>query len=181
MPGFSGAKKQMPNWCENDLIVEGSREGLLDFLAFISGPNGVLDFDRICPYPEEFAALDEAAAKWDTTPGERGIRPTDGFNSGGYEWCIEIWGTKWNARRVSVEKLDDNSSPGACDASVTLHFDTAWSPPSPLIPIVSQRFPDLRFDLRFYECGMGFQGRLCCRGGAIEDELVEDYDGDRGG
>lgn len=64
---------------------------------------------------------------------------------------------------------------------MTIHFDTAWSPPSPLIPIMSVRFPDLRFDLRFYECGVGFQGRLCYHAGFIETESVEDYEGDRGG
>jgi hypothetical protein len=156
----------MPNWCENDLRIEGPRERLLEFLAFVKGPNGPLDFDRILPCPQEYAVLDDDVA---------------GFYSPGCSWCNANWGTKWNAEGATVEELDNGSTQDASDASVTIHFDTAWSPPSLLIPIVSQRFPDLRFDLQFYECGFGFQGRLRCRGGMIDEECIEDYDGNRGG
>src|SRR5690606_21345130 len=42
-----------------------------------------------------------------------------------YEWRLENWGTKWNAYSQSLERESD--------LSATLRFDTAWSPPQPIL------------------------------------------------
>ena len=53
----------MPNWCENDLAVEGPKEVIEEFLKFAAGAAGEnplddegspFDFNRFIPYPEEF-------------------------------------------------------------------------------------------------------------------------------
>src|SRR5438045_2750467 len=99
----------MPNWCENDLEIEGKSERVNEFLKFAEGPESQFDFNRFIPYPEKFAELDqkaeEARDEWQKTPPEkRGPYPviTDGFNQGGYEWCCDHWGTKWNAAHFSA-------------------------------------------------------------------------------
>ena len=53
----------MPNWCENDLTVEGPTEVVEEFLKFAAGESP-FDFDRFIPYPEEFRRLDEIAEAW---------------------------------------------------------------------------------------------------------------------
>src|SRR5512132_365387 len=97
----------MPNWCENDLAVEGPKEVMEAFLKFAAG-DSPFDFNRFIPYPEEFRRLDDVAKAWDREhEGRTGYdwhsRPKDGFNSGGYEWRVEEWGTKWPASRVELE------------------------------------------------------------------------------
>ena len=46
-----------------------------------------------------------------------------------YYWCIDNWGTKWNAMDVLLD--EDN----------TLCFDTAWSAPRPVIKKLAELFP----------------------------------------
>lgn len=232
----------MPNWCENDLTISGPE--VQKVLAAIRSPEDeyederLLDFDRIIPYPEEFKALDrrnqeyqqklsainkedpERAAKLSTLAAEYGAEPgafwlKDGFNSGGYEWCINNWGTKWNACRVSLqaEGLDTEKPAGAlatcayCQTtqftsglevlacrkcggslqpnpipdSVLLTFETAWSPPAPVIERLASMFPEHAFELAYYECGMGFCGRVRWENGLEQSHHQAEYDGLRGG
>ena len=43
----------MPNWCENDLAVEGPKEVIEEFLKFAAGESP-FDFEKFIPYPEKF-------------------------------------------------------------------------------------------------------------------------------
>ena len=103
---------------------------------------------------------------------------SDGFNSGGYDWCNQSWGTKW----------------GFCDPEITgeveqkggklrldYHFDTAWSPPIPLIQKLGELFPKLNITLRYWERGMGFRGKLQMVGGEVVHDMTDTYAGNRGG
>ena len=54
----------MPNWCENDLTVEGPTEVVEEFLRFAAGESP-LDINCFVPYPAEFQRLDDAAKAWD--------------------------------------------------------------------------------------------------------------------
>lgn len=169
----------MPNWCENDLQVSGEDRRVREFLELAGTEGTAIDFNRFVPYPAEFAERDRAAEAWRNThpPAEWFSGPTDGFNSGGYDWRVKHWGTKWSARGAA---RGEGSVEGST-ATVVLHFDTAWSPPTPVVLNASRRFPDLTFDLRWYECGMGLQGRYECRGGEVVSDETCDYSGPRGG
>jgi hypothetical protein len=171
----------MPNWCENDLTITGKPEELQRFLDFAKGIDGgeetALDFNQFIPYPEEYRKLNEAAKEWRKQHPEAPWtdRPRDGYNQGGYEWCIENWGTKWTAMATIDEDYDLE------DGELVMHFDTAWSPPLPVIKKASELFPALQFDLRYFECGVGFNGVYRCQGGQVEEDRVGDYFGGRGG
>ena len=109
----------MPNWCECDLYISGPKEELEKFLETVKSEESVFDFNRVIPYPEHFRELDGPFKEWMTTPAEErtGPPPADGFNQGGYEWCLLNWGTKWNARRASLcERTDAWESRRAEDA-----------------------------------------------------------------
>jgi len=171
----------MPNWCECDLYVEGKNEDVAGFLEFLGEG---FDFNRFIPYPERYRALDEEARRWDeqrkVDPENCGPRPRDGFNQGGYEWCVGNWGTKWNARDVSVPDLSaDGSGPNVPE--VEINFRTAWSPPLPVILAASKRFPKLAFTLVYFECGREFNGRFYCEAGRVASHESGPYFGGRGG
>jgi Ferredoxin-like domain in Api92-like protein len=55
-----------------------------------------------------------------------------------YEWCIEHWGTKWNA--CSAEITDNG------DGRLHVRFDTAWSFPLPIFEKLVAEFPTLTFE-----------------------------------
>lgn len=174
----------MPNWCENDLVVEGPSALVEDFMRFAAGPEGPFDFDRFVPYPEEFRLADAAADAWERGNADRpdvnwADCPPDGFDAGGCDWCVENWGTKWNAVGTRVEGPAEGDEDGT--DRVMYHFDTPWTPPIPLVRKAAHFFPGLAFELRYFERGRGFNGILRCEGGEFVRDEVGPYFGDRGG
>ena len=106
--------------------------------------------------------------------GRRSLHP------GWYEWRIQNWGTKWDASfsepfgalgaeeanpELSVQALGLTES----DQVAIYKFDTAWSPPMPVIEQASEQFPELRFTLRFAEVGNGYAGEVTYQVGIEQD------------
>jgi hypothetical protein len=60
-------------------------------------------------------------------------------------------------------------------------FQSAWSPASKIIFAMSEKFPALRFVLKYYEARMRFKGVYEVRGGVVLAEKTEKYSGPRGG
>lgn len=158
----------MPNWCSCDLIIMGPkiiREHFEKFAKDPTDPKRLLDMNQFVPYPKEFADKDKAAAGNPSTK--------DGYNSGGYNWCCVNWGTKWNFGDVELK---------VTNSSHRYTFDTAWSPPLPIIFAMSELYPHLLFTLKYYEQGMGFSGVLRMKDGKIIKRIVDNnYAGGRGG
>lgn len=59
-----------------------------------------------------------------------------------YDWCIEHWGTKWNAYAIEAEGRE-------------IRFSTAWSPPLPVIERLAREFPDIVIDHYWADEDMG--------------------------
>jgi hypothetical protein len=174
----------MPNFCECDLYIEGPKARVEEFLATVKGEDGPFDFSQLISYPEQFREPDRLCEEWQKKPQEeRGEPPPrDGFNSGGYEWCVANWGTKWNACHASLqEDMGTWEEDGKAMLSVEVNFATAWAPPLPVILQASKRFPDLRFDLRYFEGGCQFNGMFVCEGGEVTSDEDGPYFGRRGG
>lgn len=129
-----------------------TREGLLSFLER-ARPEMMANADRYKANQEKYGFL-----TW-------------------YEWSISHWGTKWNASNVTVGQPEVWGR----ESTVEICFSTAWSPPLPVIRRASELFPDLRFDLRYFECGMAFNGIYRCKGGEVERDESGPYFGSRGG
>ena len=62
-----------------------------------------------------------------------------------YFWCSAHWGTKWN-------NLDNVIIP---EGEMQWEFNTAWCPPLPVIRVLSQMFPEVRFVLRYADENLG--------------------------
>ena len=59
------------------------------------------------------------------------------------------WGTKWNSYEPSVD--EDGS-----DGKWIVWFDTAWSPPIPVINRLALRFPGVYIDHRWADENIGY-------------------------
>jgi hypothetical protein len=176
----------MPNWCFNSLTVSPIGRGkkakgqLKAFKKFVKAKKSCFSFESILPYPQHFIEQDNAMTKWEKripkelegTPNRKewikkhpAPYKTDGYNSGGYEWCVANWGTKWNACEPSLEEYKNE---------LNYTFETAWSPPCQVIYALSRRFPLLNLELYYEEGGMGFKGNYVCeRGNVVEDSQDE--------
>lgn len=161
-----------PNWCSNDLYVEGSKESIDAFQALLKTGEGDFDFNLFIPYPSKYEELDMLREQAEKDGVEWDKLPKDGYNQGGYDWCIENWGTKWNAYEASIERTSDESMSG--------WFDTAWSPPLGVLQAMSEKFPDIKFELNYSEEGMGIKGTsVYLRGEEIEASQEDiTYDGE---
>jgi hypothetical protein len=181
----------MPNHVDQDLTISGDSLVLRQFMKFAEeqkdGKLLLLSANKFLPYPEKYLELDrkhaEALAACQTHEEKLKVYSTskDGFNSGGYEWCCDNWGTKWGIYdcRLVSSNLDDGTR--RRKYKIEYNFQSAWSPADLTVLAMSKQFPSLVFDLKFYEGAMGFQGHLKCQGGVILVETQKKYRGHRGG
>lgn len=172
----------MPNWCSCDLFVRADEPKdyveINRFKEYAKTKENVLDTEKFIPYPEKFKEIDKKhpnESKSFNLKAEQKELLVDGMN--GYDWCCQNWGTKWGICNPTFEA----DSLGEVFGEIQYYFETAWSPPIPVIVKMSEMFPKLKFTLKYYEGGMGYQGTLVCRGGEILDDSEESYDGNRGG
>ena len=106
--------------------------------------------------------MDRKAQEYHAKPDQP--LPNDGFNSGGYEWCCENWGVKW-------DYFADEWIEG--DGTLELYFDTAWNAPTEFFRTVAPMSPELHFNLTYEEPGMAFQGEMNAEGESFEDNTWE--------
>ena len=173
----------MPNWCENELYIKGSKDELKKFVEHAKGEKKIIDFNKFIQYPKRFAKMDEKAMEWDEKhPKDSWAnRPKDGYNSGGYEWCIKNWGTKWNACHLDAYDPNPEDLGYKDEGELLFKFDTAWSPPIPVIKKMGKEFPNLKLTLLYFETGCAFNGILRIENGKITEDQCSKYYGHRGG
>jgi hypothetical protein len=94
------------------------------------------------------------------------------------EWACAVWGTKWNANVIDREGPEKDYDD---EWVVRYSFDTACSPPLPLIKRAAELYPSLSFDLRYYEGAMGFHGMFVAEGSQVTTDESAPYYGTRGG
>ena len=131
----------MPNWCMNSLTLKHEDKSKIDDLLATIKEK----------HGEEFFNL--------LCP-----RPAD-QEENWYDWNINNWGTKWDIGIIDgeIQREDDNT--------ISLTFDTAWSPPI--------AFDNFLFDegwdvtAKYYEPGGGFIGEY---DNSIDDCWEYSYD-----
>jgi len=111
----------MPNWCQNTAHFTNSDKEQLDKLeSELKKENGCEVLKHLRPYEGE----------WE------------------YMWCVENWGTKWEANVYNWERMNENT--------ITINFDTAWGPPLTLFEFLTENGWEVE---AFYnEEGMCFAG-----------------------
>lgn len=156
----------MPNWCENNLTVKGSKHNMLkffkigvnkdipttfddEFIRFINNSKSSLSafyprpktFDvDTTNYPEKFKKSAEYQLK------KYGV-------VGWYDWCCQYYGTKWDSDfEFGKVNIEDNN------IEIDTWFETAWSPPIAWLEKVQQDFPKLYFRMYYEEPGYAFCG-----------------------
>ena len=159
----------MSDWCYSKFFVTGKKESVLKFKKHAQTKTDdnkkiVLDANRFIPYPEKYRKMDEAARRYKEKHGRKSTQ-TNGFNSGGYEWCLDNWGTKWGIFHALIDNEHKNKDKLCLEYS----FITANSPCIPVVKKMAQMFPDLNFVYKF-ECDFMFEGTLVIKKGRVVSE-----------
>ncbi len=195
MTAVTKKENKMPNWCEQDLVVSGPTQNLKEFIEFAksnsedpedSQDQRLLDANKFIPYPEHFKKADDERRELEkiahvTKNYEPLKNHKDGYNQGGYEWCIENWGSKWNFSEVSLDTKDIDKGRGKGKGKILYTYSTAWAPVTKLIFAMSKKFPTLKFHLDYFERGMQFKGTFVVQDGFITKNVTSKYSGNRGG
>ena len=150
----------MPNWCYNRIEVYGDEDTvdqvkeIHDIFENYSDP-----FNRILPIPDfknipndkgELPKLEQHLNKDGSVFFETYNFPDGTNDDRWYMWCVNNWGTKWDAGDVDIEYQDSEI--------LELEFDTAWSPPEGIMEKLREKYPELSFSCFYDEPGMESAG-----------------------
>lgn len=145
----------MPNWCSNTLTLVHKDRKMISRAVKAAQKDTLLN--EFVPCPAELSDTVEGSFSDPKEQAEHAAkrehnRKTYGYSSW-YDFAIGEWGTKWDISNGSdtykIKKVDDGYS-------VTLGFDTAWSPPVDFY----RKLETLGFsiDAMFYEPGAAYCG-----------------------
>lgn len=111
----------MPNWVATKLKFNNITDEQFDRIVEQFCTNGCLDFEKLIPMPDD-------VFRENLSPEDRQKYPGD---LNWYDWSINHWGTKWNARH------GENDRPNH-----TLRYWTAWSYAEPPVQELAERLRD---------------------------------------
>ena len=139
----------MPNWCENQLVIEGPKEDLEDIISHS------FMFEQYFPTPlfhsEIFDKNIDEDVKSDLLE-----KAVDGD---WYTWRNEHWGVKWDCGLSNYESNNYDIYYGEdSKCIVNYYFQSPWGPPVQGYEKLSVLYPLSKFKLFFIEEGMSFLG-----------------------
>ena len=135
----------MPNWCNNDLIIQPVNDS----------PEAVKQF-------EEFLITLEVCEESQTFLDYLRPPPSDLKDySALHEWYMVNWGCKWDVLISVVKEVEP---------LVHVYFDSPNTPPVAFMTWLSEKCPLLFFELHYYECGNGFIGLASAEAGDCIDD-----------
>lgn len=131
----------MPNWCENEVNIYGTKEQLQTLVdeVFTEVPalgdetKLVLDYNKIVPEPEDIGE------NW-------------------YNWRNSNWGVKWDLVSGSPENSSVEMNLDSEYGSIYMMLFTPWSPPEPIVDALRERYPEIEIDWFYKEPGMQMAG-----------------------
>ena len=149
----------MPNWCNNTIEIEGTKEQINAFVSFLDEQSGKNWFNFFRPCPQElvdtvsgFVGEDKQSAH--ETQQKMNIEKHG--HADWYSWSVDKWGTKWNCDAQDWMKIEN---PNEDQASVTFWFDSAWSPPTALYEFIESN-SEFIVTASYLEEGMSFVGQF---------------------
>jgi hypothetical protein len=172
----------MPNYCENELLIQGNKEqiDLLKNQLITLDDKGYegITFEKIFPTPEALVNVTcPPRAEGGETEEEFELRNKTNKELYGatdwYNWRIQNWGTKWDACGTFCTTYSDNE--------LFICFDTAWSPPIGVLQKMGELYPELEITCHYMEEGVGFCGMFYTHDGMSSDEEGEILYRDEGG
>ena len=163
----------MPNWVYNTLTVEGDQLNIARVKKQVAQPftrkyadykivndktelveveatfnNPVFAFWNICK-PEDIHAYlhDEGTGVPDDPNDEKAWFQSNNW----YDWNVRNWGTKWDVANSDEDSYPETELMTDEEIKLQYSFNTAWSPPIPVINLLSKQYPSLNFNLDFEE------------------------------
>jgi len=135
----------MPNWCSNELIIEGKPKELSKLMKQVEittseetdeHNKSLFSCHRIIPRPAS------ASNDW-------------------YDWNITNWGSKWDTNDPCLNNSDWE------EGIIRYSFSTAWSPINSVIEELAKQNPKVTITYNYWEGGSDFWGEMELKKGAV--------------
>lgn len=142
------------------------KEKAENFIQTLNNPKNAQEFIEAVKGQKEFEKNFNSMSDENKELFELGKRAFENIINYGaptwYDWCINHWGTKWNAYDCSGEK---NS----------LTFLTAWSVPEPVMTELSRKYPEIRMEHQWADedIGVNLGQRIYLNGEIVEENIPE--------
>ena len=150
----------MPNWCYNRVRIDADSDQVEQLKEIYEIFENHSDpFNQILPIPDfknipnekgELPILEQHKGKDGEVMWETYNFPDGKNDDRWYHWCIENWGTKWEADVTGFEVQDYDT--------LEIEFLTAWSPPQGVVEKLREKFPELTFQCFYDEPGCEIAG-----------------------
>jgi hypothetical protein len=142
----------MPNWCSNNVFIDGSADAIAQLKKDIESisPDGFLFDSLVGRHPS--------------------VSQEDYDKEGWYDANVNYWGTKWDVDVREVEVYSDTTE-------ITLDFLTAWSPPIEFCVELAKKYNVLVI-ITYEEAGSDIYGRTIVQKDGTQH--VNDYDYNHG-
>jgi hypothetical protein len=129
----------MPNWTENCITLKGHARtlGKVEALLKSKKDSEPLSLNNLIPIPEEL--MDDA---WQRDKAVAASNKEKYGYDGWYDWRVAKWGTKWEVEDVRFIKRQ---------GELLYDFQSAWSPVSEWVKVLSKRFPSLTITHEYHE------------------------------
>jgi hypothetical protein len=140
----------MPNWCSNSFEVQGTKEQIDKFEAFLEKGDGKNWFDFFLPTPAELSETDSSNRDEEVTN-----QLLEKYGAADwYSWNINNWGCKWNCDAQDWTRSNDNA--------ISFWFDSPWGPPTALYEHITSdsMFDGMEVSATYFESGMCFVGQF---------------------
>ena len=143
------SKKQLEDFEKNSLV---EKDGELQFT-----------FEGVLPMPEDLKIT--SPPQNDTEKAQSEINLKKYGAKDWYDWSINNWGTKWDARLTGHDKCEH-------EGTLMLNFETAWAPPEHWLEAATKKYPLLDFEIHIEEESDAFYGRIKAAFGKVWDGTV---------
>ena len=159
-------------------IDQEHRKCYIDFNSIVKKPKIIQEVGGICCGTEDAVKrvfgkqtyfhsenrVKDMFKRWTAKEKKQFLKACEAYAKTGYiywyDWCLDNWGTKWNAYGQKI--IRDN----------LIEFETAWSNVIDLMKMVSAKFPKVSF---YYEWADEDTGANCGWYTLHEGDVIDEY------
>ena len=142
----------MPNWCNNNITIQGSTETIKTLWEEATAEDGGL-LSAMVPMPKALEGTTSPTPQPGASNYEGEQPKVDGYDNW-YDWSVARWGTKWDVSTEGLEFTDN----GDGTASISGWFDSAWAPPLTAYETFCEDMDGVYIEASYHEGGMDFGG-----------------------
>ena len=142
----------MPNWCNNNIKIEGPKDKIKDIWDRVQADEDKGFFQHFVPMPKELEGT--------TSPSSSAKKPQpmiEGFDCW-YDWRVHNWGTKWELCEFYGVDRQYHSEQNEGESTISFGFSSAWAPPIGAYEKFLEDNSNCFIKAYYYEGGCDFMG-----------------------